>query len=100
VSGLVKTLSNEYGPHNVLVNNVCPGFTATARLNSLAETLAGKAGVAAAEIEQRWASQAPLGRVGQPEEFANVVVFLASERASYVTGVSIAVDGGMVKGLY
>src|ERR1035438_9223595 len=100
VSGLIKTLANEYGPHNVLVNNVCPGFTATARLGSLAETLAGKAGVSPKDIEQRWASQAPLGRVGQPEEFANLVVFLASERASYITGTSIAVDGGIVKGLY
>lgn len=100
VSGLIKTLSNEYGPYNVLVNNVCPGFTATARLMDLSRTLAGKQGVSASEIEERWARQAPLGRVGQPEEFANVVVFLASERASYVTGVSIAVDGGIVKGLY
>jgi 3-oxoacyl-[acyl-carrier protein] reductase len=100
VSGLMKTLANEYGPHNVLVNNVCPGFTATARLNSLAETLAGKTGVSPEDIERRWASQAPLGRVGQPEEFANLVVFLASERASYITGTSIAVDGGSVKGLY
>ena len=100
VSGLMKTLANEYGPYNVLVNNVCPGFTATARLNSLAETLAGKAGVSPRDIEQRWAAQAPLGRVGQPEEFANLVVFLASERASYITGTSIAVDGGSVKGLY
>ena len=100
VSGLVKTLANEYGPYNVLVNNVCPGFTATARLNSLAESLAAKAGVTPQAIEQRWAAQAPLGRVGRPEEFASVVVFLASERASYVTGTSIAVDGGIVKGLY
>ncbi len=100
VSGLVKSLSNEYGPYNVLVNNVCPGYTATARLLSLAETLAKKQGVDAAEIEARWARQTPLGRVGQPEEFANLVVFLASERASYITGVSIAVDGGTVKGLY
>ena len=100
VSGLVKTLANEYGPYNVLVNNVCPGYTATARLMSLAERIAEREGVDPARIEQRWASQAPLGRVGQPEEFADVVVFLASERASYVTGVSIAVDGGTVKGLY
>jgi 3-oxoacyl-[acyl-carrier protein] reductase len=98
VNGLVKTLANEYGPSNVLVNNVCPGFTATARLNSLAETLAGKTGVSPRDIEQRWASQAPLGRIGQPEEFANLVVFLASERASYITGTSIAIDGGTVKG--
>ena len=99
VVGLMKTLANEYGPYNVLVNNVCPGFTATARLGSLAETLAGKAGVSAKDIERRWASQAPLGRVGQPEEFANLVVILASERASYITATSIAVDGGMVKGV-
>lgn len=100
VSGLVKTLSNEYGPYNVLVNSVCPGFTATARLVSLGEKLAAAQGVSREEIEQRWARQAPLGRIGRPEEFADVVVFLASERASYVTGVAIAVDGGVVKGLY
>ena len=99
VLGLVKSLANEYGPYNVLVNNVCPGFTATARLNDLAATLAAKGGVSQADIEKRWASQAPLGRVGKPEEFANLVVFLASERASYITGESIAVDGGLVKGL-
>jgi 3-oxoacyl-[acyl-carrier protein] reductase len=100
VSGLVKTLANEYGPHNICVNNVCPGFTATARLLDLSTALAAQQGVKPENIEARWASQAPLGRVGQPEEFASVVVFLASERASYVTGTSIAVDGGIVKGLY
>ncbi len=100
MSGLIKTLSNEYGPHNILVNNVCPGYTATARLLSLTAMLAQKEGVDRAEIEERWARQAPLRRIGQPEEFANMVVFLASERASYITGVSIAVDGGIVKGLY
>lgn len=100
VSGLIKTLSNEYGPSNVLVNSVCPGYTATARLVSLTRKLAEKEGVTPEEIEDRWARQAPLRRIGQPEEFANLVVFLASERASYMTGVSIAVDGGLVKGLY
>jgi 3-oxoacyl-[acyl-carrier protein] reductase len=99
VLGLVKSLANEYGPSNVLVNNVCPGFTATARLNELAETLAAKGCLTPGDIEKRWASQAPLGRIGQPEEFANLVVFLASERASYITGESIAVDGGLVKGI-
>lgn len=100
VSGLVKTLSNEYGPYNVLVNNVCPGYTATARLLSLTDTLAKKESVDPQEIQERWARQTPLRRIGQPEEFANLVVFLASERASYITGASIAVDGGLVKGLY
>jgi 3-oxoacyl-[acyl-carrier protein] reductase len=100
VSGLVKSLSNEYGPYNVLVNNVCPGYTATARLMDLSGKLAAKESVPVAEIENRWATQAPLRRLGQPEEFAALVVFLASERASYITGVSIQVDGGFVKGIY
>ena len=84
VRGLVKTLSNEYAPYNVLVNNVCPGFTATERLKEFR----GKIPL----------DQIPLGRLAEPEEFANVVAFLASERASYITGSSIAVDGGLVKG--
>ncbi len=84
VRGLVKTLSNEYAPYNVLVNNVCPGFTATERLKELAGNIP--------------LDQIPLGRLATPEEFANVVVFLASERASYITGSSIAIDGGLVKG--
>jgi 3-oxoacyl-[acyl-carrier protein] reductase len=100
VSGLMRTLANEYGPYNILVNNVCPGFTATARLLELSSALAAKQNVTPSEIEARWAAQAPLGRIGQPEEFANVVVFLASERASYVTGASLAIDGGLIKGLY
>jgi 3-oxoacyl-[acyl-carrier protein] reductase len=84
VRGLVKSLSNEYAPHNVLVNNVCPGYTATERLKKL---------------NAHPEAQIPLGRVGTPEEFANLVVFLASERASYITGVSIPVDGGWTKAL-
>ena len=79
VRGLVKSLSNEYASYNVLVNNVCPGYTATERLKRL-------------NVHPE--SQIPLGRAATPEEFANVVVFLASERASYVTGISLPVDGG------
>jgi len=100
VSGLIKTLANEYGRYGVLVNNVCPGYTATTRLVELSHRLAGQEGVDPAEIEARWARQTALGRVGRPEEFADLVVYLASERASYITGASIAVDGGLVKGLY
>jgi len=100
VSGLVKTLSNEYAKDNVLVNNVCPGYTLTARLDELASTLAAAEGTTPERIHERWNRQIPMLRLGTPEEFANVVVFLASERASYVTGVSIAVDGGLVKGIY
>lgn len=100
VSGLIKSLSNEYGPYNILVNNVCPGYTATERLLSLGEAIAKREKIDIAAVEERWAKQTPLGRVGQPEEFANVVVFLASERASYITGASVAIDGGAVRGIY
>lgn len=100
VSGLVKTLANEYGRDNVTVNNVCPGYTRTARLTELAGRLARSEGVALEQVEERWTHQIPLGRLAEPEEFANVVAFLASEKASYITGASVAVDGGMVKGIY
>ena len=84
VRGLVKSLSNEYAPYNVLVNSVCPGYTATERLKKL-------------DVHPE--AQIPLGRVATPEEFASMVVFLASARASYITGVSIPVDGGWTKAL-
>ncbi len=100
VSGLVKSLSNEYGPYNVLVNNICPGYTRTERLTGLSAQLAQSGGVTIEEIQQRWTGQIPLGRLGEVEEFASAVAFLASERASYITGASIALDGGWVKGTY
>jgi 3-oxoacyl-[acyl-carrier protein] reductase len=99
VSGLAKSLSNEYAKDNVLVTNVCPGYTLTARLDELSAKLAAE-GVTPQKIRDRWAAQIPLRRLGQPEEFADLVVFLASERSSYITGVSIAVDGGFIKGIY
>jgi 3-oxoacyl-[acyl-carrier protein] reductase len=100
VSGLIKTLSNEYGKYGVLVNSVCPGFTATERLQELAARLAARDNATVEEIEARWVRDTAVGRLGQPHELADVVVFLASERAGYLTGVSIAVDGGLIKGLY
>ena len=99
VAGLVKSLANEYAADNVLVNNVCPGYTATDRLGELSSTLAKSAGVAPAEIEKRWTAQIPLGRLARPDEFADAVVFLCSDRASYITGQSIAIDGGFARGL-
>ncbi len=100
VAGLVKSLSNECGPDNVLVHNVCPGFTATDRLLTLAGKLAEKDGITREAAIERWAAQTALRRVGRPEEFADAVVFLASERASYLTGSSLAIDGGLVKSTF
>lgn len=100
VSGLMKTLSNEYGQDNILINNVCPGYTLTARLDQLSARLAKAEGIDSKEVQQRWAKQVPLRRLGRPEEFADAVVFLASERASYLTGVSLSIDGGLIKGIY
>jgi 3-oxoacyl-[acyl-carrier protein] reductase len=99
VVGLIKSLSNEYAAHNVLVNNVCPGYTSTDRLGELSSALGKSAGVEPLEIEKRWTTQIPLGRLARPEEFADTVVFLCSDRASYITGQSISVDGGFAKGL-
>jgi 3-oxoacyl-[acyl-carrier protein] reductase len=100
VTGLAKTLSNEFGPFGITVNNVCPGYTRTDRLAELAQARAGKTGESTEKIFEQWAALTPLKRVGTPEEFAAVVTFLVSEHASYVTGVSVAVDGGAVRGLF
>jgi 3-oxoacyl-[acyl-carrier protein] reductase len=91
VAGLIKTLSNELGEHNITVNNVMPGYTETDRLKHLSQNNPSFESSAKAEI--------PLGRFGKPEEFAAAVTFLASERAGFITGVSLAVDGGWVKSL-
>ena len=97
VNGLVKSLANEYGRFNVLVNNVCPGYTRTERLAELSTHLAARDATTLAEIERQWTNQIPLGRLAEVEEFASVGAFVASERASYLTGVSLAVDGGLVR---
>ncbi|HEY2351854.1 MAG TPA: SDR family oxidoreductase [Candidatus Acidoferrum sp.] len=99
VTGLARTLANEYGPHGITVNNVCPGYTRTERLGDLAKAISARTGAHPAEVFAGWEKQIPAGRIGTPEEFAAVVAFLASERASYVNGASIAVDGGIVRSL-
>ncbi len=100
VTGFAKTLSNEVASFGVTVNNVLPGFTRTGRLVELAAAQAEAKGVSPAEIEAAWNAAIPARRLGEPAEFAAVVAFLASERASYVNGVSIAVDGGRTKALH
>ncbi|MCL4523533.1 MAG: SDR family oxidoreductase [Acidobacteria bacterium] len=99
VTGLAKTLANEFGADGITVNNVCPGYTLTERLGELADHLAKSAGASRDAILGQWAAQVPIGRVASPEEFAALVAFLASERASYINGVTIPVDGGWAKGL-
>jgi 3-oxoacyl-[acyl-carrier protein] reductase len=99
VTGLARTLANEYAADGITVNNVCPGYTRTDRLDNLASAISARTGTKPEDAFAKWESQIPAGRVGTPEEFAAVVTFLASERASYVNGVSIAVDGGLVRSL-
>jgi 3-oxoacyl-[acyl-carrier protein] reductase len=99
VVGLVKSLANEFGKDGILVNNVGPGYTATDRLKQLAKARSAAGGQAEKEIFDAWAADAPLKRVGEPHEIADAIVWLASERASYITGQTILVDGGIYKGL-
>lgn len=90
VVGLMKTLASELGQYNITVNNVMPGYTKTSRLTKLIESNPAFANAV---------NGIPLQRFAEPEEFAAAVAFLASERASYITGVSLAVDGGWIKGI-
>ena len=99
VVGLVKSLATEFGKDGILVNNVGPGYTATDRLKDLARTRSAAQGKREEEIFAAWASDSPLKRVADPREVADAIVWLASERASYITGQTILVDGGAYKGL-
>ena len=99
VVGLVKSLANEFGKDGILVNNVGPGYTATDRLKDLAKSRSAASGKSEKEIFESWAGDAPLKRLGEPREVAETIVWLASERASYITGQTILVDGGIYKGL-
>lgn len=99
VVGLVKSLSNEFGKDGITVNNVGPGYTATDRLKELARARSAAHGKSEDEIFAAWANEAALKRVAEPREVADAIVWLASERASYITGQTLLVDGGAYKGL-
>ena len=99
VVGLVRSLANEFGKDGILVNNVGPGYTATDRLMNLAKARSAASGKSEDEVFAGWAVDSAVGRIGQPREFADTVVWLASERASYITGQTILVDGGAYRGL-
>lgn len=99
VTGLARTLANEVAPFGVTVNNLMPGYTRTERLEELADHIASNRGIPQAEAYAGWEGQVPMGRIGETREFAALAAFLASERASYITGQSIAVDGGWIRSL-
>jgi 3-oxoacyl-[acyl-carrier protein] reductase len=99
VTGMARTLANEAAPYGITVNNLLPGWTRTERLQELARTTARNDGTTPEAVAARWTSQVPAGRLGEPRDLAALAVFLASERAGYVTGQSIAVDGGWIRSL-
>lgn len=98
--GFSKTLSNELAENNILVNNICPGRIYTDRIRALAEKRASQSGIEYEEAIREMENDIPLRRIGSPEELAALACFLASEKASYMTGTTIQVDGGLVRGLF
>ena len=99
VAGLCKTLSNNYAKHGITFNCVCPGYTATERLTSLAETMAQQTNQSPDEIVAGFSANTPAQRVGKPQELAALITFLASQPAAYITGAAIPCDGGLYHGL-
>ena len=99
VTGFARTLANEVAPSGVTVNNVLPGYTRTQRVDELAARRAAQSGTSVEEAVAVWEREIPMGRLGEPREFGAAVAFLASERASYITGQSVAVDGGWIRSL-
>lgn len=99
VAGWAKTLADELAPDGITVNNVLPGFTSTERLRSLFESKADKTGKTFDEVEENARNLIPMGRFAEPAEIASMVAFLASPAASYMTGLSIPVDGGRTRSI-
>ena len=100
IHGLCKILSNQYAKHNITVNTVCPGNILTRRQEELSQTRAAGKQVSVEEYMAGQTRSIPAGRYGRPEEIGETVAFLASERASYISGVNLLVDGGLAKGLH
>lgn len=100
VLSLVKSLSRELADDGIRVNNLIPGFIATERLSVLEEAVAGEQGVSLDDQRTEFQADIPLGRYGSPGEFAQAACFLLSPAASYVTGASLVVDGGRLRGAW
>lgn len=99
VTGFARTLANEVASLGITVNNIMPGYTRTERVEELAAMMAGNQGITREEFIARWEHEIPMRRIGEPREFAALAAFLVSERASFITGTSIPVDGGWIKAL-
>jgi 3-oxoacyl-[acyl-carrier protein] reductase len=97
VIGFARTLANEVAADGITVNNLLPGYTRTDRVVELAEQMAAREGTTPDVVIGRWEAETPMQRIGEPREFAALAAFLASERASFITGQSIAVDGGWIR---
>ncbi len=100
LTGFARTLANEVAGEGITVNNILPGYTRTERLDELAEMMAEKQRISPDEFRSKWEQEIPMGRLGEPREFAALAAFLVSERASYITGTSIQVDGGWIRSLF
>ncbi|MEE9237385.1 MAG: SDR family oxidoreductase [Thermoplasmata archaeon] len=100
VVGMAKSLAKDLAPDNITVNVAGPGFIATDRLKDLFEARADRDGTTAEEVQARLVSSIPMGRLGLPEEIGVLVAFVASERASYLTGNVIQLDGGLYRGVF
>ncbi len=100
VTGFARTLANEVATCGITVNNILPGYTRTERVEELGDAAAIREGISAKEATAKWEAEIPMKRLGEPREFAALAAFLVSARASYITGQSIAVDGGWIRSLF
>jgi 3-oxoacyl-[acyl-carrier protein] reductase len=97
--GFAKTLADEVAKEGILVNNIAPGYLQTDRMMHVIEMRAQSEGISREQSMAQLTRNIPMGRVGRPEELANLAVFLASDAASYITGTTIAVDGGVIRSM-